>query len=310
MILESDVFFPELVPYRPEKQIGKSRTQRIRIYLYKRAFPLLSFQKRGIRYGGFRYQFNPGGRFVMINSPSVGRFQIDFRKKEILWDPLKKDTDQLARATLKGRVLGFMLSNLLPSLPLHAAALSQGKNALAFCGPFHLGKSTLAASLLKYGFSLVTDDLALIGGAKRSFSVSPGPPEIRLWPSSIKILNSFCFNHELLYPGTRKERFLVRSNGHPYSRKTPVSLKVLYFLDRGKNPKIQMQDLRNREAILEILRNVYNPILRNSKTMSLQFKRAVDLTKGVRVKRLTYPSGYKHLKEVGRAILRDFKSNC
>jgi hypothetical protein len=75
-------------------------------------------------------------------------------------------------------------------IPLHASAVRGHDGCIALAGQSGFGKSTLAASLARFGFPLHADDLCLIQpGANGALEVGGGVRELRLWDDAVEILD-------------------------------------------------------------------------------------------------------------------------
>jgi hypothetical protein len=75
-------------------------------------------------------------------------------------------------------------------VPLHASVVKANDGCVALAGQSGFGKSTLAASLDSFGYSLHADDLCLIQpGANSVFDVGGGVRELRLWDDAVEILD-------------------------------------------------------------------------------------------------------------------------
>ena len=71
-------------------------------------------------------------------------------------------------------------------LPLQGACVSNGTDATLICGLPGTGKSTVAAALVKAGFSVFCDDLVPVSGAVPA--VLPTVPRLNLWRDSLEAL--------------------------------------------------------------------------------------------------------------------------
>ncbi|MDB9371948.1 serine/threonine protein kinase [Nodularia sphaerocarpa] len=90
-------------------------------------------------------------------------------------------------ALLLGQVLGCVL-RLRGTLCLHACVVKIGQHAVAIVGESGAGKSTTAAALAKEGYSILSDDIAVLKDDEQNWFVQPGYPRIRLWPQTINAL--------------------------------------------------------------------------------------------------------------------------
>jgi hypothetical protein len=73
---------------------------------------------------------------------------------------------------------------------LHASAVSIDGRAVAFLGPKHAGKSTLALALVRAGARLLTDDTLIVRLAGETVWAVPGVQRLRLWDDSARALGA------------------------------------------------------------------------------------------------------------------------
>jgi hypothetical protein len=91
---------------------------------------------------------------------------------------------------------------------------------------------------------------------------------------------------------------------------SPLPLGCIYLLDRspGREAAVEIQDISPRDALAEVLRHSFLPLL--VEAAGLQTSRFEALTRLVRqvpVKRLRYPTGFDRLPSVAEALLRDLE---
>ena len=242
----------------------------------------------------------------MVDSPQGGQFRVQIDERRIEWNPSEKSSPELARVLLRGKVLGVLLSHS-SSILLHANVVAWKNQGVCLCGPIGQGKSTLTASLLGGGFSLLSDDTAVIQEHGDSFIVQPGTPEIRLWPAALRALGGRNDSGEPLYRETRKRRLILHSDSPWQFSRRSVPLRGLYFLHRSRKGKLRAEELRGKEALLEVLRNIYIPVIPNPEVSARQFETAERLIHGIPIKRLHFPSGLCHLPRLRKAILEDLR---
>ena len=83
-----------------------------------------------------------------------------------------------------GSVLGYAMC--LRGLPtLHGSVVAVDGKAVGLLGASGAGKSTLAAAFVAAGHKMLADDHLVIG---RGDCALPGPPRLRLWPTSLPVL--------------------------------------------------------------------------------------------------------------------------
>ena len=118
----------------------------------------------------------------------TGTFQVRPHEREITWFPGPRAHDAAVRADIVGRVLA-LAAHTDGRLALHASAVSIDGHAVAFLGPKHAGKSTLAMALVGCGARLITDDTLVVRmSARRAALASPGVHHVRLWDDAARAL--------------------------------------------------------------------------------------------------------------------------
>lgn len=113
-------------------------------------------------------------------------------------------------------------------LLLHASVVTRDKIALAFCGPSGAGKSSMAATLLREGYALVSDDLCRVDPSPVA-QVHPSTPRLRLWREMLAL--SGAVPEELTPVLDGRDKFLLSVDG---SGTTPVTLHAIFLLEWGE----------------------------------------------------------------------------
>jgi hypothetical protein len=134
---------------------------------------------------------------------------------------------------LEQRVLGIPLMLCFlhrGELPMHAAAVEIGGEALLLAAPGHFGKTTLASAFLMAGHRVLSEDIAccrLAGSA----SVLPGPALLRVREAT---------HQRLAFPSTRRlrdepdGRVRLALEGPARGTGEPVPLRGVVFLRGGR----------------------------------------------------------------------------
>lgn len=113
-------------------------------------------------------------------------------------------------------------------LLLHASVVSRDGIALAFCGPSGAGKSSMAATLLREGYSLVCDDLCRVDQAPVA-QVHPSAPRLRLWREMLSPNGASPDGLSRVLDG--RDKFLLPVAG---TGTAPVPLHAVFLLEWGE----------------------------------------------------------------------------
>lgn len=210
---------------------------------------------------------------------------------------------------LLGQVLSFsLLAFGIESL--HATVVVVGSRAVAFLGGCGSGKSTLAAALVARGFGVLTDDLAALDEAASRWTVHPGIPRLKLFPS---VARKLLGRHDgtPMNNGTTKQ---VLALGHGHSVRQDTPLAAIYVLSRPQSSRARaragviVERLSGSEAFMEIIAAAFNLMVVDRARLANQFAFAKRLVASVPVRRLTYPRTLAVLPEVCDTLLADLKA--
>jgi hypothetical protein len=141
-------------------------------------------------YDGVQVRSFAAGAVRTLVFDDTGTFEIRPSDRHITWFRGSSATEPAVRADVLGRVMAFA-AHADGCLPLHASAVSIGGRAVAFLGPKHAGKSTLAMALVRCGAQLITDDTLVVRlAAGLGARAAPGVQQIRLWNDSARALDA------------------------------------------------------------------------------------------------------------------------
>ncbi len=195
------------------------------------------------------------------------------------------------------------------NLALHASAVTIGKGAIAFLGNSGKGKSTLAASFLQSGASLLTDDVLFIRQMNKKWMAFPGYPQMRLTTHAIQ---SVFGNVAKIYQSDRnKLRIKLNWDEKPsdlsnimFFQAHPQPLQVVYILQRSQDSEICIYQFAPQEALRALLRNSF--MGSSLKACNWQSRRIMDLAQLIQqipVCCLRYPRNLDALPAVRQAIM-------
>ncbi len=208
-----------------------------------------------------------------------------------------------AETYLLGIVLALWLE-ISGALCLHASAVDTPLGGVGFLGFNRAGKSSLAASFLPEGFSLLTDDvLAVEVDSLGAIVATPSFPQLRLWPRSMDDLVENPTELEPVHPDFDKRRVPVGGAGLGTFQDSARPLDAL-FLPVREGSTIEMERLSPREAMIELVRHSFLGALGEAAIgIGRRFERLAWVAERIPVFHLRYPNGLEHLPRVRAAVL-------
>jgi hypothetical protein len=245
LVIASELEFPELAPVAPDLDA----TPDLNIRLAKLA-PDLEMSATDIP-----DLFLSGDKLLLV-VPGAARFAIG-QGTDVTIEMADSPDIALLRLFFFGSVMG-LVCHQRGLLPLHASAVAFDGEAIAFCGPPGMGKSTLAAFCVEAGARLVADDVLVVSmtGSGSHAVVNPGMPKVKLWRDALEALGR---NTEGLSPDwARAEKFHVPAG--PLTVTEPVRLSRIFILDVDENAGAGvMSALSGAQAVSELIQNTYRP---------------------------------------------------
>lgn len=211
----------------------------------------------------------------------------------------------------------LLLANVLPFwlelkgfVTIHASAVSLSGQAVAFIAHSHRGKSTLAASMLQQGFSLLTDDVLPLVPQEAGYLAYPGFPAMRMWPDETEHFFARVDDLEKVHPEYSKRYVPLAEMDRGAFSDQPSQLKRIYILERRESSDLpdgpRIEGVSTRDAVIELLR--YSFVTRLAEAAGLapnRFKFLTGMVQKIPLSRLVYPSGYEYLPQIRQVILAD-----
>ncbi len=159
---------------------------------------LIELGTREVGAESYRLAAFPGG--LRLAYSHAGVFDLDVARGAITWYPAPAASAELARAIVIGPVFALLL-DARGEFCLHGSAVAAGDGAVAFVGPKHHGKSTLALALTAAGCRLLSDDLVAVRPGEPP-TIRPAVPAMRLWRDTVDELRPerLC---ETMVPGVK-----------------------------------------------------------------------------------------------------------
>jgi hypothetical protein len=186
---------------------------------------------------------------------------------------------------------------------LHASAVERDGRALAFTAMSGTGKSTLAASFVARGFSLVADDGVRLERHADAYDITPSYPGLRLWSQSIEALS---WNGERSLPvGDDGEKKRVRPRRGAFSS-SRSRLSCIYFIERSSEVRTpETSRLRPGDALFGLLEATFRCPLPHTARAGDEFAALTDLVARVPVRRLRMPDDLRCLSQVCELVQRE-----
>ena len=243
----------------------------------------------------------------VMRFPRVADFII--RADAITCELLNPEYEFMVDICLLGHVFGYFLerSNITA---VHAASIAINGQAALFIANRGGGKSTLAASFLRAGFPLISDDISPLENRDGALICRRAYPQIKLTPEQAAEFMSVPREFPLVHPAFRKQSVPVSAIGTFAPHPLPVG--AVYLLDRRQDATgtVQIEPVSPGEGLIELIKNSFvTEITEATPLRESRMQRLGQLLRIVQVKRLQYPTSFERLPEVHQAVLRDLKND-
>lgn len=270
---------------------------------FKRISPEIPGSKAGIFYRPL------ADHSIYIRFFGFMRFHVSADGRRIAYETLSRfDLKKTAAPLvfLQTNVLSFSLLKRDTEV-LHASAVVFREKAVAFLGESGYGKSTTAASLMKAGCSLLTDDLLVIRKKSGRFSTPHGIPHIKLWPKAAKAMAAGLMPAGKMNPTAQK---LILSLPHTerLQKDYPVGLLYILWPRFGKGSReIRIRKLKPMEGAISLIKSSHNLVLQDAVRLRRQMDFTAELAKRVHVRAVSFPRHFGRITALRKKLLRDME---
>lgn len=219
-------------------------------------------------------------------------------------EPFPGVPDSYLPFPLLGPVMAWVL-HLRKFLVLHASAITWKDHSVAFMGDKMAGKSTTAASFLRAGAELLTDDLLAIDMTDPAQSIiCPAFPQLKLSDTAADNID---------VPGAKALPLVMKNFDKKQYRLADMHNDIarcdtLFVIERGgEKPSIEWLD--SATAMTSLMRFSYN-VRFASAPLEMQdraryFQQYAGLTRTARVGRLNIPKDLERLHETVEFVRRN-----
>ena len=265
-------------------------------------FSALSEELEGARERGVLWQA-AGDRF-QIDVPDTARFRVECGRR-ITIQPAPGCTDQSLAQILRMTPLAALLYQR-GLLALHAAVVApppeEGgvQRAVLLAGDSGAGKSVLAAALLCQGWSLLSDDLAILGlGEDRTICAWPLPGPLALWPLSAQKLGLQAPN-----PAEPNERVWIDFTTSVHNG--PLPLAQIYTLAVSNVDRVEVRPIASLERFAVLGNLTYHSHIADALLdRKVYLNLATQVVRSAALRRLTRPRGKWSLVEMVEKVTQE-----
>jgi hypothetical protein len=248
--------------------------------------------------------FNDGA--VYARWKDVGEFFVSPDGHRIICRRLGATPSESFQVYLLAQALSFALVKIGLET-FHATAVVVDGGAAALLGGGGWGKSSLAASFLKAGHTLLTDDVLLLRQGPEGILAYPGPPRIKLFPY---VAERFLGSTSGVFMNNETEKLVIPLERAQVTAQ-PVPLRAVYSLggpgEAADQREICLDPLSPRRATMELLENSFNLRVLDRPRRERQLQTAVWLANAMTIHRLVIPRTWTDLESARERITEELK---
>jgi hypothetical protein len=277
--IRSEIELPELPP-------GSFEKPDVEIRRGNNPGDLTDVKGRGVLYQAKRDDF-------LFRLDSVGSYRVQ-EGRFITVERLNNATDEEIRLFLLGSAFGAMIQQR-ELLPFHGSTVVKNGNAYLIGGNSGAGKSSLAATLVKRGFSLLADDISVVQTASGKPVVCPGIPHLKLWEDVMIKLEEDVSR----YPKVRPQILKYRKPASEEFLNRSVPLHSIVILHSNNTAGFEIRPVKGVEKFNLLKNNTYRHQYLDGLEKTVQhFRMATELAGSCRVYQLKRPSSPLLLEEL------------
>ncbi|MGM7721186.1 HPr kinase/phosphorylase [Metabacillus sp. Hm71] len=247
------------------------------------------------------YQVVVKENLVLFQIPNLAIFSIEDGNK-IIVSPINGANEDQIRLYILGSCMGALLMQR-KIFPLHGSAVAIGGKAYAIIGDSGAGKSTLAATFLKHGYNLLSDDVIAISLTKENIPfVTPAYPQQKLWQES---LAEFGIESNLYRSiKGRETKFCVPVQTQYLTE--PLPLEGIFELSKFKFEKVEMNSIQGLERLKTIFNHTYrNTFISGLGIMNWHFSTSASIVNQTKMFQLKRPESGFTVHELMSLILSE-----
>ncbi|MBN1181839.1 MAG: hypothetical protein JXB49_06100 [Bacteroidales bacterium] len=283
LTISSDIVLPELVVIEEQEPDVLIRSDKVPNHLP-------SIKGAGVLYEAAQDDF-------LFKLDKVAKYRVQ-EGKYITVEATETATSEEVRLFLLGSTMGALLHQR-SMLAIHASSVNKDNKGLLIAGVSSSGKSSLAAGLLEKGYSIISDDVSVIGFEKEDgHYIFPGIPHLKLWKDVLLHLNE-SLDLEKVRPKLEKYKKSVCLKG----RLDPIGLDKIIILSTKNTPGYHFEEVFGSEKFILLRQNTYRIqfISKLNKTKSY-FENLTKLAALTRVFRVERPSSPIQIRDLATFV--------
>jgi hypothetical protein len=245
----------------------------------------------------------------LLRFNELADFAIDKAGSEIVCRPRPGTPENTIQHLLLDQVIPLVI-NLRGGEALHASAVLTYHGVVAFAGPAGSGKSTIAGSLLKRGYSFVSDDCLTLSEKDREIYAIPAYPGLRLWNDAKAHLFGENGNEKSVAHYTSKLRVDIEERPESYSPEPKPFVRlydIINSTETDDTSDIRIEKLSPRDSFIALVRCTFRLDITDQEMLVRQFHFLKRIAARVSVRRLSFPRNFNLLLAVREAIINDLK---
>ena len=220
-----------------------------------------------------------------------------------IWVEALRPDNMASRPLLEAHLTGPVLAAVLQRLgftTLHANGVTDNDSAILICGYPSIGKSALAAALIKCGMQHFSDDMVCVHVHQQRVIAESGVQHLKLMPDLLQFFDISEAETTALSPQIPKQicqAFLSANVGI-----VPLPIKHILVLQRSSQSEPQLQHIKGIAAFELLKQQLFRPQFLPANHTSTAIQTLMQLVTQCRVWTLDIPTGLAQITEAATLV--------
>lgn len=240
---------------------------------------------------------------LVFDAPGIGRMLVSGGNSIRVHRAPGATDRELASIILASGLAALLMQRRI--LPLHASAIATSRGAVLTVGRSGAGKSTLLGAFVDAGYAMLADDVTgLVFDSDDQPVALPCGPAIRLWQSSLELLNHASDGLEPVRENLEKyylpvERF----------RASPMPIAAIVYLSERGSESLSVRPMRHLHRVECLSRFIFRKtFLRGMDLQKFAFDRMVTLASGPEMIAVRRPSNEMDPAVIAQTVLQALRT--